>query len=46
MSLRLRRQKIEADGYAIIANLGDQPSDLAGGHAEPFLLPNPYYRIP
>ena len=42
-----QRQKIEADGYAIIANIGDQPSDLAGGHAErTFLLPNPYYRIP
>jgi hypothetical protein len=27
--------------------VGDQPSDLAGGHAERgFLLPDPYYRIP
>jgi predicted secreted acid phosphatase len=42
-----QRQKIEAAGYTIIANVGDQPSDLAGGHAEKtFLLPNPYYRIP
>jgi predicted secreted acid phosphatase len=42
-----QRQKIEAAGYTIIANVGDQPSDLAGGHAErTFLLPNPYYRIP
>ncbi|MER2264243.1 HAD family acid phosphatase [Methylobacterium oxalidis] len=42
-----RRAAIEAAGYAIIANLGDQPSDLAGGHAErTFLLPNPFYRIP
>ena len=41
------RAAIEADGYAIIANMGDQPSDLAGGHAErTFLLPNPFYRIP
>jgi predicted secreted acid phosphatase len=41
------RKKIEANGYTIIANVGDQPSDLAGGHAErAFLLPNPYYRIP
>jgi predicted secreted acid phosphatase len=42
-----QRRRIEADGYAIIANMGDQPSDLAGGHSErSFLLPNPYYRIP
>ena len=41
------REKIAANGYTIIANVGDQPSDLAGGHAErTFLLPNPYYRIP
>jgi len=27
--------------------MGDQPSDLAGGHAErSYLLPNPFYRIP
>lgn len=43
----LARQKIEEDGYRIIATIGDQPSDLAGGHAERgFLLPNPFYRIP
>ena len=41
------RAAIEAGGYTIIANVGDQPSDLAGGHAErAFLLPNPFYRIP
>jgi acid phosphatase len=41
------RAAIVAAGYAIIANMGDQPSDLAGGHAEEaFLLPNPFYRIP
>jgi len=41
-----RRKAIEDMGYAIIANIGDQPSDLAGGHAErTFLLPNPFYRI-
>jgi predicted secreted acid phosphatase len=41
------RATIEAGGYTIIANMGDQPSDLAGGHAEKtFLLPNPFYRIP
>lgn len=42
-----RRAAIEAEGYRIIANVGDQPSDLAGGFAErTFLLPNPFYRIP
>ncbi|GBR37722.1 acid phosphatase [Neoasaia chiangmaiensis NBRC 101099] len=41
------RAAIEAQGYAIVANIGDQPSDLAGGHAERgFLLPNPFYRVP
>lgn len=41
------RRAIEAMGYSIIANIGDQPSDLAGGYAErTFLLPNPFYRIP
>lgn len=41
------RKTIEDDGYTIIANMGDQPSDLAGGHAEKdFLLPDPFYRIP
>jgi predicted secreted acid phosphatase len=42
-----QRAKIEAEGFTIVANMGDQPSDLAGGHAErTFLLPNPFYRIP
>jgi hypothetical protein len=42
-----RRQRIEEAGYTIVANVGDQPSDLAGGYAEKtFLLPNPFYRIP
>ena len=41
-----QRTKIAAKGYTIIANVGDQPSDLAGGYAErTFLLPNPFYRI-
>jgi acid phosphatase len=41
------RAQIERSGYTIIANMGDQPSDLEGGHAERvFLLPNPFYRIP
>ena len=42
-----QRADIEARGYTIIANIGDQPSDLAGGFSErTFLLPNPFYRIP
>lgn len=42
-----RREEISRRGYTIIANIGDQPSDLAGGHAERiFKLPNPFYRIP
>jgi predicted secreted acid phosphatase len=41
------RIEIERLGYTIIANMGDQPSDLRGGHAEKkFLLPNPFYRVP
>jgi predicted secreted acid phosphatase len=41
------RAKIAARGFTIIANVGDQPSDLAGGYAErTFLVPNPFYRIP
>jgi predicted secreted acid phosphatase len=42
-----QRASIEAEGYTIVANIGDQPSDLAGGHSErTFLLPDPFYRIP
>jgi predicted secreted acid phosphatase len=41
------RAAIEKQGFRIVLNIGDQPSDLAGGHAEmTALLPNPYYRIP
>ena len=41
------RARIEREGYTIIANVGDQPSDLLGGHAErQFLLPDPFYRVP
>ena len=40
------RGDIEAKGYTIIANVGDQQSDLDGGHAErDFKLPNPFYFI-
>ena len=41
------RCELVAQGYNIVLNMGDQPSDLAGGCAEKtFLLPNPFYRIP
>jgi acid phosphatase len=40
------RAAIELKGYTIIANVGDQQSDLDGGHAERvFKLPNPFYFI-
>jgi acid phosphatase len=40
------RRRITASGWVIIANLGDQFSDLAGGYAErTFKLPNPFYSI-
>ena len=39
-----RRALVETEGYTIIANIGDQASDLAGGYAERgFKLPNPFY---
>ena len=40
------RREIEAAGYVIVANVGDQDSDLEGGHAERvFKLPNPFYIV-
>jgi acid phosphatase len=42
-----KRIDIENRGYTIIASIGDQKSDLAGGHAEmTFKIPNPFYFIP
>jgi acid phosphatase len=42
-----RRKEIEDAGFTIIANVGDQYSDLRGGHAERvFKVPNPFYFIP
>lgn len=39
-----QRQQLSKQGYAIIANVGDQQSDLVGGNAERiFKLPNPFY---
>ena len=41
------REQIEARGYRILFNIGDQESDLIGGHAERTVrLPNPIYRSP
>jgi len=41
------RQLFVAEGRKIIANIGDQPSDLAGGSAEKtFKLPNVFYISP
>jgi hypothetical protein len=40
------RAQITARGFRIIANVGDQRSDLTGGHAlRAFKLPNPMYVI-
>ncbi len=41
------RAAIEAKGYRIVASVGDQYSDLAGGHEDvAFKLPNPFYFLP
>jgi predicted secreted acid phosphatase len=44
---RVRRAIVQRRGYRILANVGDQYSDLDGGWAERrFKLPNPMYVIP
>jgi predicted secreted acid phosphatase len=41
------RAGLQSRGYTIVANVGDQRSDLDGGHAlRRFKLPNPMYVIP
>jgi len=41
------RAHIESLGYDIVANFGDQYSDLKGGHADrTFKVPNPTYYLP
>jgi hypothetical protein len=41
------RASIEKQGFDIVLNVGDQESDLDGGHADRgFKLPNPFYFIP
>ena len=43
----LTRQHIESLGYDIVANFGDQFSDLNGGFADQtFKIPNPMYFLP
>jgi acid phosphatase len=40
------RTKVEAEGYTIIANVGDQLSDVDGEHSGcRFKVPNPFYFI-
>ena len=41
------RADIESQGYRIVANVGDQYSDLAGGHEDiGFKLASPFYFLP
>lgn len=41
------RAKIEQKGYTIIASIGDQYSDIKGGHTQKgYKLPNPFYYLP
>jgi HAD superfamily, subfamily IIIB (Acid phosphatase) len=41
------RTQIEQQGFHIVASVGDQYSDLAGGHEDTaFKLPNPFYFLP
>jgi hypothetical protein len=41
------REHIESMGYDIVANFGDQFSDLNGGFADKtFKMPNPSYFLP
>lgn len=38
------RERLTKEGWTIVANVGDQESDLAGGFAErTFKVPNPFY---
>ena len=41
-----RRAKLEAEGYTVVLTIGDQQSDLDGGHSEhTVLIPNPFYHV-
>jgi len=40
------REQITKGGHHIVANVGDQASDLSGGFADgTFKLPNPFYFV-
>ena len=40
------REKLEKEGFTIIANVGDQQSDLDGGSSgKTFKLPDPFYLV-
>ena len=42
-----QRKRVTDEGRVIVANIGDQESDLAGGYAErTFKLPDPFYFTP
>lgn len=42
----MERKRLVEEGYAIVANIGDQESDFTGGYAErTFKLPGPFYRV-
>lgn len=44
---RESRAALEREGWTLIASIGDQHSDLTGGHAErTFKVPGPFYLIP
>ncbi len=41
------RKAITQQGYLIVANMGDQKSDLSGGYAKKeYKMPNPFYYLP
>ncbi len=41
------RRRLEAEGWRVVLNMGDQWSDLEGGSSDrTFKLPNPFYYIP
>ena len=41
------RKKLTEQGYVVVVNMGDQISDLDGGHAERmYKLPNPFDFVP
>jgi hypothetical protein len=41
------REFIESQGFVVVASVGDQESDVVGGHRErAFKLPNPMYEVP